>query len=177
MKAYFAKRIAVFWLVLTVVAVFLSSCKAEERDHLAYQEYPIRAECVLSVRDGDYPIILDIISRESARVTFVGGRLEGGVIEISGGSAYLINAGCRIPLTLTDVSPLSAVVGVFDLSSSDMTKVTESDDALTVDYRVDELSVNVILRDNIPTAMELSSDGDIYLLNFNNFTSGKRYPE
>ncbi|MBQ1206204.1 MAG: AI-2E family transporter, partial [Clostridia bacterium] len=57
------------------------------------------------------PIILDITSQGNARVTFVGSRLEGGVIEISDSQAVFINAGYRIPLTLTDDSALSSVIG------------------------------------------------------------------
>lgn len=172
MKAYFAKRIAVFGLALTFIAVSLSSCKAQERDHLAYQEYPIRAECVLSVGDGDYPLILDITSRENARVTFVGGRLEGSVVEISDPGAYFINAGYRIPLTLTGDSPLSAIVGVFDLSSSDMTKVTQSGQELLISYDCGRFCATVTLYENLPSVIEIVCGQEIYNLAVNKFTSG-----
>ena len=172
MKAYFVKRIALFCFVLTVIAAFLSSCKAEERDHLAYQEYPIKAECVLSVKDGDYPIILDIPSQGNARVTFVGSRLEGGVIEISDSQAVFINAGYRIPLTLTDDSALSSVIGVFALSSSDMTEVTESGKNLLVGYDCGRFSATVTLIDNVPSAIEIVCGQDVCTLAVKKFTSG-----
>ena len=54
-----------------------------------------------------------------------------------------------------------------------MTNVTESDGALTIGYRLEELSVDVTLLDNVPTAMELNSDEGNYGITFNNFTSGE----
>lgn len=177
MKAYLNKKTAALTFAVLVCAAFFASCGAEERDHLAYQEYPIKAECVLFAGEEEYPFILDVASSDSARLTFIGSRLEGSVIELSSDGALFVCGGYRIPLELARESALRAIISAFSLSSSDMTDVTQSDDALTVGYRVDRLSVKVTLRDNIPSAMELSGGGDVYSLTFNNFTSGSRHPE
>jgi len=172
MKACFIKRMAAFCLVTALIVGSLSACKAEESDHLAYQEYPIRAECVFSVGGGDYPLILDVTSPGVARVTFVGSRLEGGVVEISGSGAYFINAGYRVPLTLTDDSALFTLVCAFGLSSSDMIGVTEEGGGLLVGYDCGSFGATVTLLDNIPSAIEIVCRGEVYTLIVNKFTSG-----
>lgn len=177
MKAYLNKKTAALTFALLICAAFFVSCGTEERDHLAYQEYPIKAECILCVGKEEYPLVLDIASPDSARITFIGSRLEGSVIELSSDGALFVCDGYRLPLELVQDSALRSILSAFSLSSSDMTDVTQSDDALTVGYRVDRLSIKVTLRDNVPSAMELSGGGDVYLLTFNNFTSGGRHPE
>lgn len=172
MKAYLNKKTVVLSFVLLILVVLLVSCKAEEKDHLAYQEYPIKAECVLSVRGEEYPVILDVTGPDSARITFVGSRLEGGMIELSGNTALFIKDEYSIPLELSRDSALSALLSAFALSSSSMTEVTETGDALVVSYRTDEFSVKVTLCDGFPSAMEFTAADGIYGLAVNNFTSG-----
>ena len=176
MKACFNKKTVVLTFAVLICVDFFASCGTKEKDHLAYQEYPIKAECVLSVGAEQYPFVLDVASSASARLTFIGSRLEGCVIELSADEALFVNDGYRIPLELSQGAALRSILSAFSLSSSDMIKVSEADGCLTVGYRLDELTVDVTLRGNIPSAMEMSCGGSSYALTFNNFTSGKRNP-
>lgn len=172
MKACFFGRIKIFVLTLTLLTL-LSSCKAEEKDHLAYQEYPIKAECVLTVRTEEYPFVLDIPAEGRARLTFTGSRLEGGVFGVSGREVFFINGGYTFPLTAAEDSALSVMLSGFSLSSSEMTKVTTTGAGLLVSYNHGDTGVTVALEDGVPTLMEFLTDTERFTLTINNFTSGR----
>lgn len=178
---------AVFWrssvngavrsLLLLAVLMFVfcvPSCAPKERDHLAYQSYPIKAECLLSVMEESYPFTLDIASAENARLTFTGSRLEGAVIGVSGGDVFFINGDHTFPLAAAKKSPLFLIARAFALESSEMTEVEEGDGFLRISYRCGEMTVCVTLSDGKPTVMEFMTDGGDFELKLNEFTCGAR---
>ncbi len=172
MKACFYKRNPVCVLLLLTLIFVFSGCRAEEKDHLAYQEYPIKAECVLSVKGEEYPFILDMTGPENARLTFTGSRLEGGVFGISGGDVFFINRECTFPLAASDDSAIRALLSAFSLSSSEMTEVTETESGLLVSYKHENADITVALEGEVPVSMELVTDAGDFTLAINEFTSG-----
>ncbi len=172
MKACFYKRNRLCVLLLLIFVFLFSGCRAEERDHLAYQKYPIRAECILSVRGEEYPFIFDITSPGNARLTFTGSRLEGGVFGVSGGDVFFINGEYSFPLAASEDSAIGAMVSAFSLSSSEMTEVTETQTGLLVSYKHKNADITVTLEGEVPVSMDLATDAGAFTLAINEFTSG-----
>lgn len=163
-----------FVKILVIITVFftLVSCSAKEKDHLAYQSYPIKAECVLSIMEEEYPFTLGIPSPGNARITFTGSRLEGGVLGISKSEVFFLNGEYTFPLIADERSPLQTLVSAFSLDSADMTEVETTDTGLRVCYKQGNGNISVTLENEKPVLMEFAGDAGVFTLKLNEFTSG-----
>lgn len=176
MKSVFVRtfvRAAIFALLLPMMLI-LCSCTQNERDHLSYQRYPIRAECVLFIAGEEYPLVLDVSSAGNARLTFTGSRLEGAVIGVSGRDVFFINGGHTFPLFAGQGSPLAVIARAFALAPSEMTEVDQGTDGTVIGYKCDRAELKVTLCDGIPVAMDAVSEAGSFELEINNFTCGAR---
>ena len=119
MKAMKTAARAALALLLSAAGISLASCFAKQ-DLLAYQKYPLTADCTLIYGGADPApdahFSVEVSSPGEARLIFTDGELSGAVITVSGNGARLSDAsGFEVPLDLPEGAPILAVTDAFSI--------------------------------------------------------------
>ncbi|MBQ7160969.1 MAG: hypothetical protein IJR90_04615 [Clostridia bacterium] len=113
-------------IVLFAAAVTVSSCSGAKKDMLAYQRYPLFAECTLTYGGADpYPagehFSVEISSPGSGRLIFTDGELSGGTLNVTPeGVGFSDGGGFEVPLTAEKDAPARAVVAALSIGYEDL---------------------------------------------------------
>lgn len=112
-------------LLFILSAVFLlscASCAAGDNDVLGFLNYPVSADCALTLKGDGKPeapvhFSLEVIRRGYGRLIFTDGELAGCVVSVAPeGVTISEGEGFAAPLDLPEGAPLTAVVAAFSIS-------------------------------------------------------------
>ncbi len=164
--------------LLCVLCAVICSCSDAGGDPLAYQSYPLRADCTLVYGGADptpeISFSAEVYGRGQGKLVFSDGELAGYAISVAPEGAVLTDGdGFEIPLDPDAGSPVRAVVAAFSLLHTDILSRSSEKEGKPGRIKASFAggTVEVTARDGIPVTLDLATDCGNYTVHIISFSN------